>query len=247
MPTLWIIILFKRTESLSPKLWLWFRTDSMVQFFRCWKSKTFPYCDGAHNEHNKKTGDNVGPVVVQGNVEQVWLTWLRNGIITGEGEDLEEIWKRYGDGGQSSASRAIPDASSSSSSPSVSPKSFYRFPGSEFLYDRMHLLLPVTLLSAFLTCVLWRRMRSQQSRRWLYGWATITKIKSKNKKSKQNKLLAVPLKPIIGCLLDKTMKLLTSRGLDEKVYWFTIIFVFDELTTLTSCLFRIWIFEHYIQ
>ncbi|KAF0697907.1 Aste57867_11439 [Aphanomyces stellatus] len=32
---------------------------------RCWKSKKFPYCDGAHNEHNKKTGDNVGPLIVQ--------------------------------------------------------------------------------------------------------------------------------------------------------------------------------------
>ena len=23
-----------------------------------------PYCDGSHREHNKATGDNVGPVVV---------------------------------------------------------------------------------------------------------------------------------------------------------------------------------------
>ncbi len=24
----------------------------------------FPFCDGAHNEHNKATGDNLGPLVV---------------------------------------------------------------------------------------------------------------------------------------------------------------------------------------
>ncbi|KAG4080214.1 hypothetical protein HA402_008285 [Bradysia odoriphaga] len=34
-------------------------------FCRCWKSKNWPYCDGAHGAHNKQTGDNVGPVVVK--------------------------------------------------------------------------------------------------------------------------------------------------------------------------------------
>ncbi|EEZ97533.1 CDGSH iron-sulfur domain-containing protein 2 homolog [Tribolium castaneum] len=34
-------------------------------FCRCWKSKNWPYCDGAHGTHNKETGDNVGPVVVK--------------------------------------------------------------------------------------------------------------------------------------------------------------------------------------
>ncbi|CAG9467230.1 unnamed protein product [Pedinophyceae sp. YPF-701] len=33
-------------------------------FCRCWRSKTFPMCDGAHVEFNKKTGDNVGPLIV---------------------------------------------------------------------------------------------------------------------------------------------------------------------------------------
>ena len=32
---------------------------------RCWKSKKFPYCDGAHNAHNKATGDNVGPLIIK--------------------------------------------------------------------------------------------------------------------------------------------------------------------------------------
>merc|ERR1719419_590645 len=31
---------------------------------RCWLSQKFPQCDGSHNLHNKKTGDNVGPVIV---------------------------------------------------------------------------------------------------------------------------------------------------------------------------------------
>lgn len=33
---------------------------------RCWKSGTFPLCDGKHVEHNKATGDNVGPLIVSG-------------------------------------------------------------------------------------------------------------------------------------------------------------------------------------
>ena len=32
---------------------------------RCWKSKCFPYCDGSHVQHNKETGDNVGPLVIK--------------------------------------------------------------------------------------------------------------------------------------------------------------------------------------
>ena len=31
---------------------------------RCWKSGTFPYCDAKHVEHNKATGDNVGPLII---------------------------------------------------------------------------------------------------------------------------------------------------------------------------------------
>lgn len=34
-------------------------------FCRCWKSKKFPYCDGAHVKHNQETGDNVGPLIVE--------------------------------------------------------------------------------------------------------------------------------------------------------------------------------------
>ncbi|VEL30169.1 unnamed protein product [Protopolystoma xenopodis] len=33
-------------------------------YCRCWRSSKFPYCDGSHNEHNKLTGDNVGPIII---------------------------------------------------------------------------------------------------------------------------------------------------------------------------------------
>nr|XP_032805909.1 CDGSH iron-sulfur domain-containing protein 1-like [Petromyzon marinus] len=33
-------------------------------FCRCWRSKKFPYCDGAHAKHNETTGDNVGPLII---------------------------------------------------------------------------------------------------------------------------------------------------------------------------------------
>lgn len=35
-----------------------------VSYCRCWRSAKFPYCDGAHNAHNKETGDNVGPLSI---------------------------------------------------------------------------------------------------------------------------------------------------------------------------------------
>ena len=28
-------------------------------------SLQFPYCDGSHKKHNKDTGDNVGPLIVE--------------------------------------------------------------------------------------------------------------------------------------------------------------------------------------
>ncbi|CAF0774938.1 unnamed protein product [Brachionus calyciflorus] len=37
--------------------------NGKVVYCRCWKSKTFPYCDGTHAKHNAETGDNVGPLV----------------------------------------------------------------------------------------------------------------------------------------------------------------------------------------
>jgi len=40
-------------------------SQDVIAYCRCWKSKTFPYCDGAHNKHNDENGDNVGPLVVK--------------------------------------------------------------------------------------------------------------------------------------------------------------------------------------
>lgn len=37
----------------------------VVAYCRCWRSKNFPYCDGAHAKHNKETGDNTGPLVIK--------------------------------------------------------------------------------------------------------------------------------------------------------------------------------------
>lgn len=34
-------------------------------YCRCWRSKKFPYCDGAHTKHNEETGDNVGPLIIK--------------------------------------------------------------------------------------------------------------------------------------------------------------------------------------
>ncbi|XP_015674327.1 CDGSH iron-sulfur domain-containing protein 1 [Protobothrops mucrosquamatus] len=34
-------------------------------YCRCWRSKTFPLCDGSHTKHNDETGDNVGPLIIK--------------------------------------------------------------------------------------------------------------------------------------------------------------------------------------
>eukprot|EP01036_Dinobryon_divergens_P029484 gene29484-38587_t len=39
--------------------------DGKLVMCRCWKSSTFPYCDGSHVAHNKETGDNVGPLLIK--------------------------------------------------------------------------------------------------------------------------------------------------------------------------------------
>mmetsp|Transcript_10113 Transcript_10113/g.13172 ORF Transcript_10113/g.13172 Transcript_10113/m.13172 type:complete len:114 (+) Transcript_10113:78-419(+) len=39
--------------------------DGKLVMCRCWRSKKFPYCDGAHVKHNKETGDNTGPLIIE--------------------------------------------------------------------------------------------------------------------------------------------------------------------------------------
>ncbi|CAN4099507.1 unnamed protein product [Withania somnifera] len=34
-------------------------------YCRCWRSGTFPLCDDSHVEHNKTTGDNLGPLLLK--------------------------------------------------------------------------------------------------------------------------------------------------------------------------------------
>ncbi|KAF9614659.1 hypothetical protein IFM89_019787 [Coptis chinensis] len=37
----------------------------LTAYCRCWRSGTFPLCDGSHAKHNKETGDNVGPLLLK--------------------------------------------------------------------------------------------------------------------------------------------------------------------------------------
>ncbi|XP_078448008.1 2 iron, 2 sulfur cluster binding protein [Wolffia australiana] len=37
----------------------------LTAYCRCWRSGSFPLCDGTHVKHNKETGDNVGPLLVK--------------------------------------------------------------------------------------------------------------------------------------------------------------------------------------
>lgn len=36
-----------------------------ISLCRCWRSATFPYCDGAHKYYNREFNDNTGPVVIK--------------------------------------------------------------------------------------------------------------------------------------------------------------------------------------
>lgn len=39
--------------------------DGKLVMCRCWKSETFPYCDGSHVKHNAECKDNIGPLIIK--------------------------------------------------------------------------------------------------------------------------------------------------------------------------------------
>ena len=39
-------------------------TKKKISYCRCWKSKNFPFCDGAHKYHNRENDDKTGPLVL---------------------------------------------------------------------------------------------------------------------------------------------------------------------------------------
>jgi CDGSH-type Zn-finger protein len=51
-----------------------------VSMCRCYKSKTFPYCDGSHRDHNASTGDNVGPVIVHAGLDNADGDFRKNWV-----------------------------------------------------------------------------------------------------------------------------------------------------------------------
>ncbi|CAN7139559.1 CDGSH iron-sulfur domain-containing protein NEET [Brassica rapa] len=40
-------------------------SKNITPYCRCWRSGTFPLCDGSHMKHNKANGDNVGPLLLK--------------------------------------------------------------------------------------------------------------------------------------------------------------------------------------
>ncbi|XP_036605960.1 CDGSH iron-sulfur domain-containing protein 1-like [Trichosurus vulpecula] len=39
--------------------------EEKAVYCRCWRSKKFPFCDGAHTKHNEETSDKVGPLIIK--------------------------------------------------------------------------------------------------------------------------------------------------------------------------------------
>jgi CDGSH-type Zn-finger protein len=39
------------------------KEKAAVAYCRCWRSKSFPFCDGSHAKFNEASGDNTGPLV----------------------------------------------------------------------------------------------------------------------------------------------------------------------------------------
>lgn len=59
-----------------------------ISYCRCWKSSTFPLCDGAHKQHNQGADDSVGPLVlVWDDTKEVFVP--EGGSVAGASDNLD--------------------------------------------------------------------------------------------------------------------------------------------------------------
>jgi CDGSH-type Zn-finger protein len=58
-----VLILLNRDHALKSNVKV--SKQEKIVLCRCWKSQKFPYCDGSHREYNEKSNDNLGPVIVE--------------------------------------------------------------------------------------------------------------------------------------------------------------------------------------
>ena len=56
--------LYQRTDQLSLLCIFLDVPKKKISYCRCWKSSTFPLCDGVHKSHNQECGDSTGPLVL---------------------------------------------------------------------------------------------------------------------------------------------------------------------------------------
>jgi len=75
------------------------KDSTKVSYCRCWQSKKWPLCDGAHNAWNQANGDNVGPVSI---VKPMTPAPVPAPVATATAE---------GKGGENTNKTAIPSAS----------------------------------------------------------------------------------------------------------------------------------------
>ena len=60
-------------------------------YCRCWKSETFPLCDGSHMRHNQECGDNVGPLIVTVDTATATATKATEDVEEDDGEKKDAV------------------------------------------------------------------------------------------------------------------------------------------------------------
>lgn len=83
-----------------------------IVYCRCWKSESFPLCDGSHMKHNKECGDNIGPLIVT--------------VDTTKKEDMVEEEKKEEKTSMDNATNDVVTASEKSASPLDKLKSLFK-------------------------------------------------------------------------------------------------------------------------